>query len=318
MQKGIENSMAPMLAMLQTLQAVSIKKGSLKTFKNEVREEMKAMIDAKFVKEAAANRQAGKGIDPFVTRDPWVGGQSWDAWNSHQSSTVSSSGSATIGQGDTSQSLRGKWHPQGEMARTAVGGAADKFHQKQTAATEHLEHVPTQVFIRGWSYFGEAGGITKARAVVIWGVIKAELTQDVERLITHHTMFDPIQRISIHVMERIGVATHVRDSIQQVVSKLSLQQDGKDLQIVIQKPPEVRKRNGQLSDKQKEIKEFFKAGDEIRPVWSDHSIKGPGGAVLGRFDNNGIWKWSLKNIERALKVSESSVTEFLAGQSLDW
>ena len=141
--------MAPMLAMLQTLQAVSIKKEDLKTFKDEVREEMKAMIDAKVVQEAAANRQAGKGIDPFVTRDPWVGGQSWDAWNSHQSSTVSSSGSATIGQGDTSQSLRGKWHPQGEMARTAVGGAADKFHQKQTAATEHLEHVPTQVFIRG-------------------------------------------------------------------------------------------------------------------------------------------------------------------------
>ena len=279
---------------------------------------MKAMIDATFVKEAAANRKSGKGVDPFVARDPWLGGQPWEAWNAHQSSTASSSGSATTGQGDTSQALRGKWHPQGEMARAAVGGASDKFHQKQTAVAGHLEHVPAQVFIRGWSNFGENGGITKARTTEIWGAIRAELTQDVERLITHFTMFEPIQRIAIHVMERTGVATHVRDSIQQAVGKLSLQQDGKDLQIVIQKPPEVRKMSGQLSEKQMEIKEFCKTGDEIRPVWSDHSLKGPGGVVLGRIDNNGIWKWSPKNIEKALKVSESSVTDFLAGQSLDW
>ena len=76
-------------------------------------------------------------------------------------------------------------------------------------------------------------------------------------------MYDPIQRVAIYVLERTGVATHVRDSIQQVVSKLSLQQDGKDLQIVVQKPPQVRKMNGQLSDKQREIKELFKTGDEI-------------------------------------------------------
>ena len=223
-----------------------------------------------------------------------------------------------MSQGDTSQALRGKWHPQGEMARAVVGGAADKFHQKQTAATGQSEYVTTQVFIRGWSNYGETGGITKARATEIWGAIKAELTQDVERLVTHITMFDPIQRIAIHVMERTGVAIHVRDSIQQAGSKLSLQQGDKDLQIVVQKPPEIRKMNGQLSDKQREIKEFFKTGEDIRPVWSDHNIKGPGGAVLGRFDNNGVWKWSPKNIERALKVAESSVTDFLAGQSLAW
>jgi len=134
------------------------------------------------------------------------------------------------------------------MARAAVGGAADKFYKKQTAATGPLEYVPTQVFIRGWSNYGENGGITKARAVEIWGAIKKELTQDVERLITHFTVFDPIQRIAIHVMEKTGVAVHVRDSIQQAASKLSLQQDGKDLQIVVQKPPEVRKMNGQLSE----------------------------------------------------------------------
>ena len=40
--------------------------------------------------------------------------------------------------------------------------------------------------------------------------------------------------------------------------------------------------------------------------------------MLGRIDDNGIWKWSPKNIEKALKVAESSVTVFLAGQLLDW
>ena len=240
--------MAPMMEMLQTLKADSVKKEDLKTFKNEVREEMKAMIDATFVKESAANRQAGKGVDPLVTRDPWTEGQAWNAWNAHLSSTASSSGSAATGQGDTSQVLRGKWHPQGAMARAVVGGAAVKFYQKQTAATGPLEYVPTQVFIRGWSNYGENGGITKARAVEIWGAIKKELTQDVERLITHFTVFDPIQRIAIHVMEKTGVAVHVRDSIQQAASKLLLQQDGKDLQIVVQKPLEVRKMNGQLSE----------------------------------------------------------------------
>ena len=180
------------------------------------------------------------------------------------------------------------------------------------------DFVPTQVFVRGWSNFGDTDGITKGRATDIWNIIKADLTQDVERLIINFTVFDPIQRIAIHVMELPGVATHVRDSIQQVVSKLSLQRDGKDLQIVVQKPPLVRKMNGQMSDKQREIKEYFKTGDEIRPAWSDHCIKGPGGAVLGRIDNQGFWKWSPQNIERALKVGAASVAEFIALQSTDW
>ena len=111
MQIRIEKTMAPMMEMLQTLKADSVKKEDLKTFKNEVREEMKAMIDATFVKESAANRQAGKGVDPLVTRDPWTEGQAWNAWNAHLSSTASSSGSATTGQGDTSQALRGKMAP---------------------------------------------------------------------------------------------------------------------------------------------------------------------------------------------------------------
>ena len=88
---------------------------------------------------------------------------------------------------------------------------------------------------------------------------------------------------------------------------------------MIQRPPLVRKMNGQLNDKQHEIKEFFGAtSTEIRPVWSDHSIKGPGGAVLGRFDGRGNWKWSAANIEKALKVEEAKVKEFLAMQSTDF
>ena len=98
-----------------------------------------------------------------------------------------------------------------------------------------------------------------------------------------------------------------------------MQQYGKELQIVIQKPPQIRKMNGQLNDKQREIKEFFDVtSTDIRPVWSDHSIKGPGGAVLGRFDGRGGWKWSGQNIEKSLKVGEAKVLEFLALQSTDF
>ena len=130
---------------------------------------------------------------------------------------------------------------------------------------------------------------------------------------------DPIQRIAVHVMEQPGVAVHIRGRLQQIVSDMGMQQDGKELQIVIQKTPQVRRMNGQLNDKQREIREFFEApGPDIRPIWSDHSIKGPGGAVLGRFDGRGNWKWSGGNIEKALKVDEAKVKEFLAMQSTDF
>jgi hypothetical protein len=141
---------------------------------------------------------------------------------------------------------------------------------------------------------------------------------EVERLIVNCTIFDRIHRIAVHVMEAPGVATRLRDLIQQVVSTHNMQEGGKDLQVVIQRPPEVRKINGELNDKQREIKEFFgKNSDDVRPVWNDHCVKGPGGAVLGRFDGRGAWKWSGQNIEKALKVDESKVQEFLALQTLD-
>ena len=123
----------------------------------------------------------------------------------------------------------------------------------------------------------------------------------------------------MHVMEQPGVAIHIRGRIQQIVSDMGMQQDGKELQIVIQKTPQVSKMNGQLNDKQREIREFFETpGPDIRPIWSDHSIKGPGGAVLERFDGRGNWKWSGGNIEKALKVDEAKVKEFLAMQSTDF
>jgi hypothetical protein len=179
--------------------------------------------------------------------------------------------------------------------------------------------VPSQVFVRGWSNFGEQGGISKGRANEIVALIKKGLEVDVERLIINVTMYDPIQRIAIHVMETAGAAAHVRDKIQQVISRNNFQQEGKDLQVVIQKPPEIRRMNGELNDKQKDIKEFFnKTSEDVRPVWSDHSVKGPGGAVLGRFDGRGAWKWSAQNISKALKVSEERVAEFMSLQSLDW
>ena len=110
-----------------------------------------------------------------------------------------------------------------------------------------------------------------------------------------------------------------RAIIQKAVSEMGMQQDGKELQIVIQKPPQIRKMNGQLNEKQREINEFFDTtSTDIRPVWSDHSIKGPGGAVLGRFDGRGGWKWSGQNIEKSLKVGEAKVLEFLALQSTDF
>ena len=319
MNKTIELTMAPMLNALKALQDNSVKKEDLRSFKEEMRQEVRQVIDATLTKDAFTNKQVGNRVDPWAKKDPWIPGKGWDAYNLNQAAGASSSGPAQADQGATFQIPPGKWHPQGESAKTAVRGAAEKFQQQQHAATGSTDLVPSQVFIRGWSNWGDTNGISKSRAAEIWNLIKAELMMDVERLIINFTVFDPIQRIAIHVMELAGVAIHVRDKIQQAVSKLSLQQDGKDLQIVIQKPPQIRKMNGQLNDKQREINKFFrKTSDEIRPVWSDHNIKGPGGAVLGRFDNRGGWKWSGQNIERALKVEEASVAEFMALQSTDW
>ena len=220
---------------------------------------------------------------------------------------------------DTSQIPHGKWRPDGETAKAAVGEAAANFQQQQQTASGSGEFVPSQVFIRGWSNWGDTNGITKTRATEMWNDIKKHLSVEDQRLVINWTVFDPIQRIAIHVMEQPGVAIHIRGRIQQIVSDSGMQQDGKELQIVIQRPPLVRKMNGQLNDKQHEIKEFFGAtSTEIRPVWSDHSIKGPGGAVLGRFDGRGNWKWSAANIEKALKVEEAKVKEFLAMQSTDF
>ena len=270
-------------------------------------------------KDARFSKKDGDKVDPWAKQDPWRAESAWEAYTLNQATSASSSGQAQAGQGGTSQIPRGKWHPEGESAKTAVGAAAEKFQQQQHAASGSSEFVPSQVFIRGWSNWGDTNGITKCRAAETWNHIKKELSQDVERLIINFTASEPIQRIAIHVMEVPGAAIHVRDKTQQAVSKLGLQQDGKELQIVIQKPPQVRKMNGQLNDKQREIKEFFgKTSDDIRPVWSDHSIKGPGGVVLGRFDSRGGWKSSDHNIEKALKVEEARVAEFMALQSTDW
>jgi hypothetical protein len=278
------------------------------------------MEDA-LAKDAQWAKATAEKEDPFLRLDPWRLSEGFlGTWNANQAVQSSSSNHTHADQGGTSQIPRGKWRPDGDKAKTAVGAAADKFHQQQQhMASSSSSWIPTQVFVRGWSNLGDAQGISKTRANEIMQQIKRELEPDGARLIISTIMFDPIQRIAIHVMETPGAAAHVRDKIQQVVSRKNLQQDGKDLQIVIQKPPEIRKINCELNEKHMEIKEFFvKTSDDIRPVWNDHCVKTPGGAVLGRFDGRGAWKWSGQNIAKALKVDEAKVAEFMALQSLDW
>ena len=78
--------------------------------------------------------------------------------------------------------------------------------------------MPSQVFIRGWSNWGDTNGITKTRATEMWNDIKKHLSVEDQRLVINWTVFDPIQRIAIHVMEQPGVAIHIRGRIQQIVS----------------------------------------------------------------------------------------------------
>ena len=311
MKNNVERQLGPVMASLREMRVNAATKTDLEIFKAEIRQE----VDARFNQEAQGIKRESSKPDPFTRKDPWGAG----AWDSYKPTGASSSGSAQPDQGSTSQIPVGKWRPDGATAKTAVGGTAATFQQQQQAAAGSDDFVPSQVYIRGWSNWGDTNGITKTRATEIWTNIKKQLTVEDERLVINWTVFDPIQRIAVHVMEQPGVATHIRGRIQQIVSDMGMQQDGKELQIVIQKTPQVKRMNGQLNDKQREIREFFeKQSTDIRPVWSDHSIKGPGGAVLGRFDGRGNWKWSGGNIEKALKVEEAKVKEFLAMQSTDF
>jgi hypothetical protein len=179
--------------------------------------------------------------------------------------------------------------------------------------------LPTQVFVRGWSVFGETTAITRERAYEIIDQIKAQLEVETHRLIINCFVFEPIQRIVANVLEAPTVGTRVRDMIQQVLSANIIKAEGKDLQAVVQKSPDIRRRNGELAEKQKEITEYFSKGnDEVRPVWSGHCLKGPGGAVLGRFNDAGAWKWAPVNISKSLKVEEQKVKDFLDMQTTDW
>jgi hypothetical protein len=102
---------------------------------------------------------------------------------------------------------------------------------------------------------------------------------------------------------------------QQVRSANNIKAEGKDLQAVVQKSPDIRRRNGELAEKQKETTEYFsKRKDEVRPVWSGLCLKGPGGAVLGRFNDAGAWK-APSNISKSLKVEEQTVKDFLDMQT---
>jgi hypothetical protein len=139
---------------------------------------------------------------------------------------------------------------------------------------------------------------------------------ETHRLITHWFVFEPIQRIVVNVLEAPTVGTRVRDMIQQVRSANNIKAEGKDLQAVFQKSPDIRKRNVDLAEKPKETTEYFSKGkDEVRPVWSGHCLKGPGGAVLGRFNDAGAWKWAPSNISKSLKVEEQTVKDFLDMQT---
>jgi hypothetical protein len=317
MNKSLQSTLAPITEAIQSLRENTIQKADLLSFKQEWRKEME---DA-FAAEAKKNKTADEQEDPFTTNDPWCqGGGAWGHWNAYQSAQAGAANQSYVDQGGTSQIPGGKWKIDGEKAKGFAGAAAERFHQtQQQTSAASSSWIPSQVFVRGWSNWGETHGITKIRANEIMAEIKKDLEVEVQRLIINVTMFDPIQRIAVHVMETPGAAAHVRDKIQQVISNKGLQQSSKDLQVVIQKPPEDRRMNGELNDKQKDIREFFSAPQEdIRPVWSDHCVKGPGGAVLGRFDTRGAWKWSAKNIGTALKVSDAKVGELMALQSLDW
>jgi hypothetical protein len=244
--QNIETSMAPVLGAIKNLQQNSVQKSDLRKFKEEWRKE----VEDAFAKDAQWSKASAEKEDPFLRHDPWRSSEGlWGTWSANQAAQSSSSEQAPADQGGTSQIPRGKWRPDGDKANTAVGAAADKFHQQQQhMASSSSSWIPSQVFVRGWSNWGDAQGISKTTANEILDHIKRELEPDVERLIINTTMFDPIQRIAIHVMETPGAAVHVRDKIQQVVSRKNLQQDWKDLQIVIQKPPEIRKMNGELNE----------------------------------------------------------------------
>jgi hypothetical protein len=64
--------------------------------------------------------------------DPWNSAAGpWGNWKRTGSDSSSSSGPALSGQGGTSQTLWGAWHPEGGKATTAVGTAAGQYHQQQ-------------------------------------------------------------------------------------------------------------------------------------------------------------------------------------------
>ena len=202
--RNIENQMGPMMAALREMRVNVAMKSDLEIFKMEIRQE----VDARLSKEAQGKTKESAKTDPFTKQDPWKPG----AWDKYQATGASSSGPAHADQGGTSQIPHGKWHPDGETAKTAVGAAAGNFQQQQQVASGSSEFVPSQVFIRGWSNWGDTNGISKTRAAEIWNNIKKQLSADDERLVINWTVFDPIQRIAIHVMELPGVATHTRDN----------------------------------------------------------------------------------------------------------
>jgi hypothetical protein len=73
------------------------------------------------------------------------------------------------------------------------------------------------------------------------------------RLIINWFVFEPIQRIVVNVLEAPTVGTRVRDMIQQVLSANIIKAEGRDLQAIVQKSPDIRRRSGELAEKQKEI-----------------------------------------------------------------
>ena len=177
---SVENQLGPVMASLREMRVNAATKSDLELFKAEVRQE----VDARLKHEAQGLKRESSKTDPFTRRDPWVPG----AWDKYKPTGASSSGSEQQDQGSTSQIPVGKWRPDGAKAKAAVGESAATFQQQQQAAAGSTDFVPSQVFIRGWSNWGDTNGITKTRATEIWIDIKKQLAVEDQRLVINGTV----------------------------------------------------------------------------------------------------------------------------------
>jgi hypothetical protein len=178
-------------------------------------------------------------MDPFIASDPWMKDRgAWGNWK--PGGQTSSSGSSSLpssagnqGQEDTFQSSWNAWHAADDKGKAAIGAAVEQHQQMQHSLAKSAinnDFIPTQVFVRGWSSFGDPSCISKEKANDIIDRIKAELNVETTRLINSWTMFEPIQRI-------VGgpcCSKPCQDMIQQILSARSIKAEGKDLQAVVQ------------------------------------------------------------------------------------